>query len=94
MSTDVPPDVEAVLSQLFAEAQEALENGDVETAVSAVTSAATVVRNKLPEGTLRGELRHGCERMQAAVSGDEQNVAVAVEYLTVMRSRLEDSNDA
>ncbi len=94
MTTDVPPDVEAVLSQLFAEAREAFENGDVETGLAAVTTAATVATNKLPEGTLRGELRHGCQRTQAAVSEEEENVAVAVEYLTVMRSRLEDIEDA
>lgn len=85
MTVDVPADVEAVLAQLFDEASEAFERGDVETGVSAVTTAATVTRNKLPESALREELLHGCERTEQVAA---DNDAVAAEYTAAMARRL------
>ncbi len=87
MSADVPPDVEAVLTQLLEEAQEAFETGDSETGVEAVTSAATVARTKLPEGDLRAQVLHGCERVEA-LAGEGGNTAVAVEYVAATERRL------
>lgn len=53
MTADVPADVEAVLTQLFGGVSDAFERGDAETGVTAVTSAASVARHKLPAGTVR-----------------------------------------
>lgn len=94
MAADVPPDVEEVLGQLFAEGREAFERGDVETAVEAVTSAAAVVDNKLPEGPLRERLLYGCERAEAVATGDDSDTAVAAEYVASMERRLADATDA
>jgi len=86
MTADVPADVGAVLAQLFGGASDAFERGDAETGVAAVTSAASVARHKLPAGTLRERLLHGCERAeQAAVEGD---LTVAAEYAASMARRL------
>lgn len=64
MSEDIPADVRAVLAQLFAEGRDALRAEDRETAVETVTTAETVATNKLPEGTFRDRLLHGCERVR------------------------------
>ncbi len=64
MVEDLPPDVRAVLTQLFAEGRNALAADDRETAVRTVTTAETVVTNKLPEGAFRDRLLHGCERVR------------------------------
>ncbi len=85
MTVDVPADVDAVLAQLFDEASDAFEQGDVETGVSAVTTAATVTRNKLPKSTLREELLHGCERTEQVAA---ENSTVAAEYAAAMGRRL------
>lgn len=85
--TAVPPDVEAVLGQLFAAAREALDDGDTETAVSAVTSAATVASTKLPEGRLRAQLRHGCRRVETVATDDDSAAAIA--YIAAMERRLD-----
>ncbi|ERH09589.1 MAG: hypothetical protein J07HX64_01348 [halophilic archaeon J07HX64] len=90
MSADVPPDVEAVLTQLFEEAQKEFESGDPETGVEAVTSAATVVRTKLPEGELRAQMLHGCERVEA-LAGEGGNTAVAAEYVAATERRLDEA---
>jgi hypothetical protein len=91
MTVDVPADVDAVLAQLFDEASDAFERGDVETGVSAVTSAASVVRNKLPESALRGRLLHGCERAEAVATAADNDAAVAAEYVASMEQLLADA---
>lgn len=75
---DVPTDVESVLSQLLRAARDAFENGDGETGVAAITSAATVASNKLPESTLREQVVHGCER--AAAVAEDGEMQAAAEY--------------
>jgi len=91
MTADVPSDVDAVLTQLFGEAREAFERGEVETGVSAVTSAASVARTKLPEGRLRGRLLHGCERAEAVATADDSDATVAAEYAAAMAQLLDEA---
>lgn len=91
VTTDVPPDVEAVLTQLFEESREAFERGDRETGVATVTSAATVARTKLPECTLRAHVLHGCERAEAVTTAEDDDTAVAAEYVAAMERRLADA---
>jgi hypothetical protein len=100
VTEDPPADVLAVLAQLFAEGQASLTDGDVDTAREAVTSAETVVTNKLPEGDLRGQLLHGCGQANALLDpetggegeGPEETDGVepdaAAEYLAAMERRL------
>lgn len=87
MTVDIPADVESVLTQLLGEAREAFERGDTETGVSATTSAASVARNKLPEGRLRGRLLHGCQRAEAVATTDD-DAGVAAEYVASMEQLL------
>jgi hypothetical protein len=91
MTADVPSDVDAVLTQLFREAREAFERGDVETGVAAVTSASSVARNKLPDGSLRERLLHGCERAEAVATAEDDDAGVAAEYVASMEQRLADA---
>jgi len=87
---DLPTDVRTVLSQLFAEGRRALADDDSATARESVTSAAAVVRNKLPDGEFKRELRHGCERTLALLdAGDADDAAAAAEYLAAMGRRLD-----
>lgn len=87
---DLPTDVRTVLSQLFAEGRRALADDDVTTARESVTSAAAVVRNKLPDGEFKRELRHGCERVVDLLdAGDDDDAAAAAEYLAAMERRLD-----
>jgi len=96
-----------VLTQLFAEGQEALAAGDREVALDAVTTAETVATNKLPEGPLRGRLLHGCGRVRAltgdgatadgpgegdATPGGSDEAAAA--YLAAMERRVADGGDS
>ncbi|QLH80713.1 hypothetical protein [Halosimplex pelagicum] len=91
MVEDLPTDVRTVLSQLFAEGRRALDENDPTTARESVTSAAAVVRNKLPESALKRELRHGCERVVDLLdTGDEPaDAEAAAEYLAAMERRLD-----
>ncbi len=86
--TDVPADVESVLSQLFEEAGDAFDRGDVETAVSAVATASEVATNKLPDSEFRSQLLHGCERAEAVATGEDGDTAAAAEYVAAMERRL------
>ena len=103
VTEDPPADVLAVLAQLFGEGQEALADGDADTAREAVTSAEAVATNKLPEGDLRGQLLHGCAQARAlldpetgggSAEGDDPEGAngaepdAAAEYLAAMERRL------
>ena len=86
---DVPSDVHSVLTQLFDETDAAIRAGEFETARRTVETAATVSRNKLPEGDLRGQLRHGCTEVTAALAetdGVEPDLATA--YVRAMARRL------
>lgn len=60
----------AVLTQLFAEGQNALAADDQETAIRTVTTAETVATNKLPEGAFRDRLLHGCGRVRRLLGDD------------------------
>jgi len=101
VTEDLPGDVRSVLTQLFAEGQEALAEGDPETARETVSSAEEVATNKLPEGDLRGQVLHGCGRVRRlldadVVAGDESSddtdgrveADAAVEYLAAMERLL------
>lgn len=70
MVEELSPDVRAVLTQLFAEGQDALAADDRETAMQTVTTAETVATNKVPEGALRDRLIHGCERVRRLLDAD------------------------
>jgi len=90
VAEDLPTDVRTVLSQLFAEGRRALADDDPATARESVTSAAAVVRNKLPEGELKREFRHGCERVLDLLdAGDSDDDEAASEYLAAMERRLD-----
>jgi phytoene dehydrogenase-like protein len=87
---DVPSDVHAVLTQLFAEGESAALSGEYETARQTVETAETVCRNKLSEGDLRARLLHGCGRVRAALdSADDIDADAAAAYLRAMDRRLE-----
>lgn len=88
MAEDVPPDVNAVLVQLFEEGAQALEDGNDDTCLQSVESAESVVTNKLPEGELRGQLRHGCRRVRELLTSDDQDREAAAEFLSAMQRRL------
>jgi hypothetical protein len=86
---DVPSDVHAVLTQLFKEAESAILSEEYETTRQTVDTAETVCRNKLPEGELRAQLLHGCDRVQAALdSADGVDSDTTAEYLRAMDRRL------
>jgi len=88
---DEPPDVRAVLVQLFAEGRKAIEADDTQTAQSVIDSAETVVRNKVPSEQRRKMLLHGCKRAKAGLdSADHDDHTAAVAYLTAMERRLND----
>jgi hypothetical protein len=70
VAEDLPPDVRAVLTQLFAEGRNALAADERDAAVETVTSAEAVATNKLPEGSLRDRLLHGCERVRRLLDAD------------------------
>lgn len=88
--TDVPPDVDSVLTQLFHEGRKAFEQGEVATGVSAVTSAGTVAQHKLPESPLRERLLHGCERAETVAISADDDSTVAAEYVAAMERCLAD----
>lgn len=59
-----------MLTQLFAEGHDALAADDRETAIETVTTAETVATNKLPDGTFRDRLLHGCGRVRRLIGDD------------------------
>jgi hypothetical protein len=87
---DLPTDVIAVLSQLFAETRTALADGDLATARETISSAETVATNKLPAGDRKAALLHGCERVRDLLEEDEPKTDVATEYVAAMERRLPD----
>lgn len=87
MPGDLPADVSAVLEQLLAEGQTAIASEDLETARDVVSTAETVSENKLPEGQLRSQLLHGCQRTRVRL--DEADAETAREYLEAMERRLD-----
>lgn len=89
VTDDLPADVATVLAQLFDEGQAALDGGDPQTARESVTTAETVVTNKLPEGPLREQFLHGCARTRRLLDSDEDvEPEAAAEYLAAMARRL------
>ena len=60
MGDEMPADVRLSLGQLYGGARIAATAGDSETAKALLESAHTVATYKLPEGTRRDRLRHGC----------------------------------
>lgn len=93
MSADPPADVEAVLSQLLDEAQDANADDDTETIADVVDTARQVTTNKLPEGDLRAYLRHGCEQIQVQLDSDDPDTEAVAGYLQAMEQRLEDATE-
>jgi hypothetical protein len=91
---DVPEDVDAVLSQLLREARASFGDGDAETGVAAVTTAATVATNKLPESQLRAQIRHGCERAEAVAVTEDSDLQAAAEYVAAIERRLDEATGA
>jgi hypothetical protein len=75
VAEDLPPDVRAVLTQLFAEGRNALAADERDAALETVTSAEAVATNKLPEGSLRDRLLHGCERVRRLLDADPAGAA-------------------
>jgi hypothetical protein len=82
---DLPVDVRDTLAQLFAEAGKAARERRTETALAALSTAATVVENKVPESDRKRQLIHGCERAQATATDEP---LVAAEYCEAMHKRL------
>jgi len=89
--TDLPSDVHAVLTQLLEEGETAVTSAEFETARQTVSTAATVSRNKLPDGDLRAQLLHGCEQVQTALNDHDPDAAA--EYLRAMNRRLAAAGD-
>lgn len=82
----VPPDVRATLDSLLSTVEGVEDDGDPETALSALDTAATVARNKVPDPDERERLVHGCREARAALSGDD--AALAAAYARLLRARL------
>lgn len=85
-SDGVPPDVRATLASLFGTVERVADDGDPETALSALDTAGTVARNKVPDPERRERLVHGCRRARAALGAGER--AVAAEYARSARAWL------
>lgn len=84
MADEMPADVRSSLGQLLAEARNYATTGDSDTAASLLESAHTVATNKLPEGTRRDRLQHGClSACEALPDG-----ALATAYIVAMERRL------
>lgn len=85
MTDSLSPDVHDTLDQLVAAAFDARPE-DERTARASLDTVSRVVANKFPEGDRKDRLQHGYD---AAVDGlDDDDHAVAVEYLRAMRTRL------
>jgi len=86
---DIPADVREVVTQLLAESGRAVAD-EPETARRSVDTVETVVTNKLPEGELRAEMRHGCRRVTALLDPADGGVRTdaAAEYLAAMERRF------
>ncbi|MFC7071609.1 hypothetical protein ACFQJ7_17000 [Halovenus rubra] len=89
---NVPEDIASVLSQLCRESSAAFKRGDRETGVAAITSAATVADNKLPESDLRQQVLHGCERAETVATADESELGVAAEYAASIERHLDETH--
>jgi len=84
--SDLPPDVRTVLRQLHLAAADAIDRGDVETGRSAVDSAETVTRTKVPPGSRREQLQTCHRAVERTLAADDHDVAA--EYLRRMADRL------
>ena len=88
MADEMPADVKASLRHLLAEARSYATAGDSDTAASLLESAHTVATNKLPAGTRRDRLRHGCLSAHEALPDG----TLAVAYIAAMERRLPSGN--
>jgi hypothetical protein len=86
VTDEMPADVRSSLRQLLSEARDAATAGDTDTAEALLESAHTVATNKLPEGTRRARLRHGC--LSATEALPDGTLAAA--YIAAMERRLPD----
>lgn len=84
MADEMPADIRSSLGQLLAEARNYAKTGDSDTAASLLESAHTVATNKLPEGTRRDRLRHGCLSAHDALPDG----TLATAYIIAMERRL------
>lgn len=83
--TDLPTDVADALAQLLEEAAAAARARDRETLDALLSSVERVTTNKVPEGELKAQLRHGCRRVDRL--GDDEPL-VAAAYCEAMRRRV------
>lgn len=86
----IPADVQAVLSQLFAETADALSAGDDALALSLVDTAETVTTNKVPPGERRELLLEGCYRIEDVLDG-ESNASERRDLAAAYCRRLRES---
>ena len=84
MGGEMPADVRSSLGQLLSEARKYATADDSETAAALLGSAHTVATNKLPEGTQRDRLRHGCLSAHDALPDG----TLAAAYIIAMERRL------
>ena len=87
MADEMPADVRSSLGQLLAEARNYATAGDSDRTASLLESAHTVATNKLPEGTRRDRLRHGCLCAHDALPDG----TLATAYIVAMERRLPES---
>ena len=87
MSEDLPSDVVAVITQLCEKTQQALADGDDDTARATVDTMDRVATNKLPEGQQRQTVRHACERITALLD-DDPDIAAASAYVEALDRRF------
>jgi hypothetical protein len=90
---DIPADVRSVLTQLFAEGQTALAAGDIQVARDVLTTAETVVTNKLPRGPVRDRLLHGCARVDSLLDANASDIPPHSEEDEGNHNRNHDDND-
>ena len=82
---DLPPDVQATLSQLLDAAGDAARDRRVETVLDELDTVRRVTTNKVPDEDLTAELLYGCDRVEALVADEP---LVAAEYLRAMGERV------
>jgi len=91
VTEDLPADVGETLAQLFAEGQDAIDEGEYDTARETIGTAEEVATDELPAGPLREQLLHGCARAAYLLDPDsELEAEAAAEYLAAMARRLPD----
>lgn len=87
MTDEVPADAASVVTQLLGEARESCREWDDAETLAVLDTVERVVRNKFPEGAVRDQLLHGCDRVRATVADDP---TTAIEYLRAMERLFEE----